>query len=167
MPSTATSSKDSYSAGMYTCYLKDPPNEFPTSRGMLLVCYCHQPLMVYIANTLENQGRRFWKCRNWQVSWLCNAYYDDFVEWRFMVCWIVVHDAELFAVLFVVFTVNLCPMMQNWSFCHSQHTLKAKWAVQVIKTESTWQFPSHCMPGKRHASNHLPRTHVFLIRTKL
>jgi len=45
--------------------LKDPPSEFQTSRGMLHVCYCGQPMVIFIENTLENQGRRFWKCRNW------------------------------------------------------------------------------------------------------
>jgi len=84
MSSTATSTQDSYSMGWVTCYRKDPPEEMQTSRGMLPAYYCHQPMVIYIANTLENQGHRFWKCRNWQVSVFImlvhNAYYVVFVE---------------------------------------------------------------------------------------
>ncbi|RHN45370.1 putative transcription factor GRF family [Medicago truncatula] len=36
--------------------------EFETSRGMLPMCRCELPMVIYIANTRANQGRRFWKC---------------------------------------------------------------------------------------------------------
>ncbi|RHN55806.1 putative transcription factor GRF family [Medicago truncatula] len=39
--------------------------EFETSCGMLPMCRCELPMVIYIANTRANQGRRFWKCRNW------------------------------------------------------------------------------------------------------
>ena len=52
MSSTATSTQDSYSMGWVTCYRKDPPEEMQTSRGMLPAYYCHQPMVIYIANTL-------------------------------------------------------------------------------------------------------------------
>ncbi|XP_039686371.1 uncharacterized protein [Medicago truncatula] len=35
-------------------------------------------MVIYIANTVENQGRRFWKCRNWQKARKCNLLiWDD------------------------------------------------------------------------------------------
>lgn len=33
--------------------------------SMLPACGCYLPMKMYISTTYENQGRRFWKCRNW------------------------------------------------------------------------------------------------------
>ncbi|KEH15512.1 transmembrane protein, putative [Medicago truncatula] len=33
--------------------------------SMLLVCGCNLPMRMYIANTFENQGRRFWRYTRW------------------------------------------------------------------------------------------------------
>jgi len=56
----------SYSSAMYGGHY--PLEEFETSRGMLPMCYCQQPMVVYIANIVGNQGRRVWMCRNLLVS---------------------------------------------------------------------------------------------------
>ncbi|RHN50917.1 putative transcription factor GRF family [Medicago truncatula] len=35
--------------------------------SMLPACGCYLPMKMYISTTYENQGRRFWKCRNWNM----------------------------------------------------------------------------------------------------
>ncbi|RHN39457.1 hypothetical protein MtrunA17_Chr8g0344011 [Medicago truncatula] len=59
--STDTSTKDNYET--YCNGGKFPPPSLPTSRGMLPLCRClpMKPMILYIATTLENQGRRFWR----------------------------------------------------------------------------------------------------------
>jgi hypothetical protein len=66
--STDTSTRDSYET--YFNGGKFPPPSLPTSRGMLPLCRClpPKPMIIYISTTLENPGRRFWRCRDWQVS---------------------------------------------------------------------------------------------------
>jgi hypothetical protein len=68
--STDTSTKDSYET--YFNGGKYPPSSLPTSRGMLPLCRClpMKPMILYISTTLENNGRRFWRCRDWQVSFM-------------------------------------------------------------------------------------------------
>lgn len=68
--STDTSTKDSYET--YFNGGKFPPTSVPTSRGMLPMCKClpMKPMILYISTTLENQGRRFWRCRDWQVRFM-------------------------------------------------------------------------------------------------
>ncbi|AES81139.1 hypothetical protein MtrunA17_Chr7g0255731 [Medicago truncatula] len=77
--STDTSTKDSYET--YCNGGKFPPPSLPTSRGMLPLCRClpMKPMILYIATTLENQGRRFWRCRDWQKKYkTCNEWiWDD------------------------------------------------------------------------------------------
>jgi len=36
--------------------------------SMLPMCGCNLLMKMYIANTYENQGCRFWKCRNWYIK---------------------------------------------------------------------------------------------------
>jgi hypothetical protein len=51
---------------------------FETSRGMLPLCRCELPMVIYISNTSANPGRRFWKCRNWMKKKTCGLLvWDD------------------------------------------------------------------------------------------
>lgn len=42
-------------------------------------CLPMKPMILYISTTLENQGRRFWRCRDWQKKFkTCNEWiWDD------------------------------------------------------------------------------------------
>jgi len=45
--------------------VRTQPNGLEPFPVMLPTCGCCLPMKIYIANTYTNQGRRFWKCRNW------------------------------------------------------------------------------------------------------
>jgi len=40
-------------------------NEVDSLPVMLPACGCTLPMKAYISHTYANQGRRFWRCRNW------------------------------------------------------------------------------------------------------
>ncbi|AES63294.1 putative transcription factor GRF family [Medicago truncatula] len=49
-----------------------------TSSGMLPTCHCGLPIVIYIANTRQNKGRRFLKCCNWMKNNTCDLLiWDD------------------------------------------------------------------------------------------
>jgi len=73
-------------------------NVLEHSPVMLPACGCYLPMKIYIANTYQNQGRRFWKCRNWNIKvslaifmffWYCIMVFCFVLRLSICVLWIV------------------------------------------------------------------------------
>ncbi|KEH17896.1 hypothetical protein MtrunA17_Chr8g0335801 [Medicago truncatula] len=70
----------SHSQGRRRSHYRISKNEVDSLPVMLPACGCTLPMKAYIANTDANQGRMFWRCRNWNNKNMCtcNLYiWDD------------------------------------------------------------------------------------------